>query len=261
MWEGMDEPLEEGNWPLMAPSAVPYGPHNQVPREMTREDMDRVREEFVRAARMGLEAGFDMLELHAAHGYLLSSFITPVSNRRTDECGGPLANRLRYPLEVVRAVRGVLPDDLPLSVRISATDWVEGGITGADAVEIAKALKAAGVDIVHVSTGQTTPEARPVYGRMFQTPFSDRIRQEACVPTITVGNITEADQVNAIIAAGRADLVALARPHLSDPHWTLHAAAELGYAQQWWLAQYLEGKQQLERLKRREMELRGLATI
>ncbi|HEX9755064.1 MAG TPA: bifunctional salicylyl-CoA 5-hydroxylase/oxidoreductase, partial [Gemmatimonadales bacterium] len=257
MWEGMDEPLDQGNWPLMAPSPLPYGPRNQVPCEMTRTQLGQVRTEFVRAAQMAVEAGFDMLELHCAHGYLLSSFITPLSNCRTDEYGGSLENRLRYPLEVLRGMREVWPADGPISVRISATDWVEGGITGADAVEIARAFHAEGADIIHVSTGQTTPEARPVYGRMFQTPFSDRIRQEAGVPTIAVGNITEWDQVNAILAAGRADLVALARPHLADPHWTLRAAVEQGYADQWWPVQYLEGKKQLERMRQRQLELRG----
>jgi anthraniloyl-CoA monooxygenase len=261
MWEGMDEPLESGSWPVMGPSPIPYGPGNQVPRAMTRADMDRVRDEFVRAVRMAEEAGFDMVEAHAAHGYLLSSFITPLSNQRTDEYGGSLENRLRWPLEVLRAMRGAWPEARPMSVRISATDWVEGGITGADAVDIARAFHAAGADLIHVSTGQTSSEAKPVYGRMFQTPFSDRIRQEAGVPTIAVGNITEADQINAILAAGRADLVALGRPHLADPAWTLHAAVEQGYGAQWWPVQYQDGKRQLERLKKREMELRGNATI
>jgi anthraniloyl-CoA monooxygenase len=184
-----------------------------------------------------------------------------VSNRRTDEYGGSLERRLRWPLEVVRAVREAWPAARPLSVRVSATDWVQGGIGGADAVAIARALKDAGTDIIHVSTGQTTPEARPVYGRMFQTPFADRIRQEALVPTIAVGNVTEWDQVNAILAAGRADLVALARPHLADAAWTLRAAVEQGYAGQWWPPQYLEGRKQLERLKQREMEMRGTSSI
>ncbi len=220
-----------------------------------------MRDEFVRGVRLGIEAGFDMIELHAAHGYLLSSFITPLSNRRSDAYGGSLENRLRYPLEVFRAMREAWPERLPMSVRISATDWVEGGVTGADAVVIARAFHAAGADIIHVSTGQTTPDAKPVYGRMYQTPFSDRIRQEAKVPTIAVGNITEADQVNAILAAGRADLVALARPHLADPNWTLRAAIEQGFDAQWWPVQYQLGRQQWERLRRREMELRGVATI
>ncbi len=251
MWEGMDEPLAEGNWPLMAASAVPFKSGSQVPREMTRADMDQVRGELVRAARMAVEAGFDMLELHCAHGYLLSGFITPLSNRRTDEYGGPLENRLRFPLEVFRAVREVWPGERPMSVRISATDWVAGGVDGPEAVEIARAFHLAGADIIHVSAGQTSAEARPVYGRMFQTPLSDRIRNETGIPTIAVGNITEPDQVNSIIAAGRADLCALARPHLADPSWTLRAAAQLGYTQQPWPVQYLSGKEQLERIMRR----------
>ena len=261
MWDGMDEPLDSGNWPLVGPSPLPYSPANQVPREMTRADLDRVREEFVRATGLAAQAGFDMLELHAAHGYLLSSFITPLSNQRRDEYGGSLDNRLRYPVEVFRAMRAAWPEERPMSVRISATDWLEGGITGADAVHVARAFHAAGADIIHVSTGQTSPDAKPVYGRMFQTPYSDRIRQEGGVPTIAVGNITDADQVNGIIAAGRADLVAIGRPHLADPAWTLHAAAEQGYTAQWWPVQYLYGKQQLERLKKREQEMRGTSTI
>jgi anthraniloyl-CoA monooxygenase len=247
MWEGNDEPLESGNWPVMAASPIAYKPGMQVPREMTRADMERVRDEFVAAARMGEAAGFDMLELHCAHGYLLSGFITPLSNRRTDEYGGSLENRLRFPVEVFRAMRAAWPAVRPMSVRISAHDWTDDGITDADAVEIARAFQAAGADIIHVSAGQTSDAARPVYGRMFQTPFSDRIRNEAGVPTIAVGNITEADQINSIIAAGRADLCALARPHLSDPQWTLRAAAELGYAGQPWPPQYLAGRDQLLR--------------
>ncbi|HEX6901025.1 MAG TPA: bifunctional salicylyl-CoA 5-hydroxylase/oxidoreductase [Thermoanaerobaculia bacterium] len=263
MWEGMDEPLESGGWPVMAPSAVPYKPGMQVPREMTREDMDRVREEFVRATRMAVEAEFDMVELHCAHGYLLSEFITPLSNRRADDYGGCLENRLRFPLEVFRAMREVWPQDRPMSVRISATDWVEGGIDCGDAVEVAKAFHLAGADIIHVSAGQTAADAKPVYGRMFQTPFSDRIRNETGIPTIAVGNITDPDQVNSIIAAGRADLCALARPHLADPQWTLRAAAQLGYTAQPWPVQYLSGKQQLERNleRQRQAELLGTSTI
>ena len=257
MWDGMDEPLETGNWPVFGPSPIAYGPENQVPREMTRADMDRIRDDFVRATRMAVDAGFDMIELHAAHGYLVSSFITPLSNHRTDEFGGVLANCMRWPLEVFRAMRAAWPEDRPMSVRMSATDWTEGGITGIESVEIARAFDHAGADIIHVSTGQTTPDAKPIYGRMFQAPFSDRIRQEAAVHTVTVGNITEADQINAILAAGRADLVALGRPHLADPNWTLHAAAEQGYAAQWWPVQYLDGKKQLERLKQREKEQGG----
>jgi anthraniloyl-CoA monooxygenase len=266
MWEGMDEPLEAGNWPLLGPSPVAYGPRNQVPRAMTREDMNLVRAEFVRAVELATAAGFDMLELHCAHGYLLSSFITPLSNRREDDYGGPLANRLRYPLEVFAAMRAAWPAERPMSVRISATDWVAGGIDGADAVAIARAFHAAGADVLHVSTGQTSRRAEPVYGRMFQTPFSDRIRNETGIPTIAVGNITEPDQVNSILAAGRADLCALARPHLADPHWTLHAAAALGWGGQPWPPQYLAGKDQLERRIARERqqgqpELLGIAAV
>jgi anthraniloyl-CoA monooxygenase len=246
-WEGTDLPLDAGGWDVIGPSAVRYAPTLGVPRPMDRGDMDRVREEFVAATRMAVEAGFDMLELHCAHGYLLSSFITPLSNTRTDEYGGTLENRVRYPVEIFRAMRDEWPAERPMSVRISATDWVPGGVTGDDAVRIARAFMAAGADIIHVSTGQTSIDAQPVYGRMYQTPFSDQVRNEARIPTIAVGNITEADQVNGIIAAGRADLCALARPHLVDPFWTLHAAAELGYAAQHWPRQYLTGRRQLER--------------
>ena len=242
MWEGIDEPLAENNWPVVGPSAIPYTPENQMPRELDRPEMDEIRDAFVRATLMGVEAGFDMLELHCAHGYLLSSFITPLRNRRTDEYGGSLENRLRYPLEVFRAMRAVWPAERPMSVRISATDWVDGGISGDDAVEIARAFKHAGADLIDVSTGQTSADAKPVYGRMFQTPYADRIRNEIGIATMAVGNITEADQVNAILAAGRADLVALGRPHLADPFWTLHAAAQLGYADVDWPMQYVPGK-------------------
>lgn len=250
-WEGIDEPLESGNWEVIAPSAIPHAGSMHVPREMTHADMKNVLDDFVRAARMGVSAGFDMLELHCAHGYLLSSFITPLANRRKDEYGGSLENRLRFPLEVLRAMRQVWPQEKPMSVRISATDWVPGGVDAPESVEIARAFHRAGADIIHVSTGQTSVDARPQYGRMYQTPYSDRIRNEAHIPTIAVGNITEADQVNAIIAAGRADLCSLARPHLSDPNWTLHAAAQLGYTEQSWPPQYMTGKQQLERMMQR----------
>jgi anthraniloyl-CoA monooxygenase len=254
MWEGMDEPLDDENWPVVAPSAIPYAPINQVPRELTRAEMDEIREAFVNAARMAERAGFDMIELHCAHGYLLSSFITPLRNRRTDEYGGSLENRLRYPLEVFSAMRAAWPQERPMSVRISATDWVPGGITGEDAVEIARAFKDAGADLIDVSTGQTSPDAKPVYGRMFQTPYADRIRNEIGIATMAVGNVTEPDQVNAILAAGRADLVALGRPHLADPAWTLHAAAQLNYPEADWPLQYVPGKQQLERLIARAAE-------
>ena len=254
MWEGMDEPLEAENWPIVGPSAIPYAPVSQVPLELSRTEMNEIRDAFERAAIMGIEAGFDMLELHCAHGYLLSSFITPLRNHRTDEYGGTLENRLRYPLELFAAMRAVWPAERPISVRISATDWVEGGISGDDAVEIARAFKSAGADLIDVSTGQTSPDAKPVYGRMFQTPYADKIRNEVGIATMAVGNVTDADQVNAILAAGRADLVALGRPHLADAAWTLHAAAQLGYADAAWPLQYLPGKQQLERLIARAQE-------
>jgi anthraniloyl-CoA monooxygenase len=254
MWDGMDQPLDEANWPIVGPSPIAYAPVNQVPRELVRSEMDEIAEAFVSAAKMGLAADFDMLELHCAHGYLLSSFITPLRNRRTDEYGGSLENRLRYPLEVFAAMRAVWPANRPMSVRISATDWVDGGICGDDAVAIARAFKAAGADMIDVSTGQTSPDAKPVYGRMFQTPYADKIRNEIGIATMAVGNVTDADQVNAILAAGRADLVALGRPHLADAAWTLHAAAQLGYADAPWPVQYLPGKEQLERLIARAQE-------
>jgi anthraniloyl-CoA monooxygenase len=233
LWEGEDEPLTEGNWPLIAPSPIPYRPHNQTPREMTRGDMDQVAADFVRATGMAAAAGFDLLELHLAHGYLLASFISPLTNRRTDEYGGSLANRMRYPLEIVTRIRAEWPQAKPLSVRISAVDWAPGGMEAHDAVEVARMVVAAGADIVDVSAGQTVPEGKPVYGRQFQTPFSDRIRHEARVPTMTVGNISSPADVNTILAAGRADLVVLARAHLWDPYWTRHAAADLGYTLPW----------------------------
>ena len=233
LWEGEDQPLAAGNWPLIAASPLPYLPHSQTPREMTRADMDQVRADFVRATRMSDMAGFDLLELHLAHGYLLASFISPLTNRRTDEYGGSLANRMRFPLEIIAAVRAEWPDAKPLSVRISAVDWAPGGMEAHDAVDVARLVVAAGADIVDVSAGQTVPDARPVYGRQFQTPFSDRIRHEAGVPTMTVGNISSAADVNTILAAGRADLVVLARAHLYDPYWTRHAASDLGYPLPW----------------------------
>jgi anthraniloyl-CoA monooxygenase len=258
-WEEIDEPLPRAgpvaNWPLIAPSAISYGPHNQMPRAMAREDLGRVCDQFVRAARKGARCGFNILELHCAHGYLLSSFICPLTNQRTDEYGGSLDNRLRFPLEVFRAMRAVWPQDRPMSVRISAHDWAPGGNTPVDAVEIARQFKAAGADLIDVSSGQTTRLARPVYGRMYQTPFSDRIRNEVGIATIAVGNIFEPDHVNSIVAAGRADLCALARPHLADPCWTLHAAAALGYAEMEWPNQYLTGKAQLERNLARAAQL------
>lgn len=252
-WEGMDRPLAEGNWPIMAASALPWSEGNAVPQEMTRADMEAVTAQFVAATRMADEAGFDMIELHAAHGYLLSGFLSPVSNRRTDDYGGSLENRLRWPLEVFAAMRAVWPDDRPMSVRISATDWTEDGVTPDESVAIARAFHAAGADIIDVSAGQTTPEARPVYGRMFQTPFSDRIRNQAGLATMAVGNITDADQANGILMAGRADLVAIGRPHLADPYWTLHAATALGDGADWPLP-YHAGRDQARRLAARQAE-------
>jgi anthraniloyl-CoA monooxygenase len=251
-WEDPDAPLREGNWPIIGPSPVAWSPRNQVPREMTRADMNRVLDEFVQAATMARRAGFDLIELHWAHGYLLSAFISPLTNRRTDGYGGSLENRLRFPLEIYHAVRAVWPDALPISVRISASDWVgDEGITPADAVGIARALGEAGVDIINVSAGQTSIRAQPVYGRMFQTPFSDQIRNETGIATMAVGNIYEPDHVNSILMAGRADLCCLARPHLADPYWTLHAAAQLGYRGETWPKPYLAGRDQLHRLASR----------
>jgi anthraniloyl-CoA monooxygenase len=254
-WEGNNVPLEEGNWPVMAASDVPWSPVNQVPRPMQRADMDKVRDQFVAAVRMGLEAGFDMVELHAAHGYLLSGFITPLQNRRSDEYGGSLENRLRYPLEIFAAMREAWPPEKPMSVRISATDWAgEHGITPEEAVLIGEAFAGAGADLIDVSAGQTWVGQEPVYGRMFQTPFSDRIRNEGHLATMAVGNIYEPDHANSILAAGRADLVALARPHLVDPFWTLRAAAQLDYREVAVPPQYLNGMAQLARNLKREAE-------
>ena len=257
-WEGYDVPLESGNWPFMAASDVPWSPDNQVPRPMDRGDMDEVVAQFVAATRRGEEAGFDMLELHAAHGYLLSSFITPLTNRRVDEYGGSLENRLRFPLEVFRAMRAAWPADRPMSVRISANDWMgDQGVTPDEAVAIGRAFAHAGADLIDVSAGQTWADCQPVYGRMFQTPFADQIRNEGQVRTMAVGNIYEPDHVNSILAAGRADLVALARPHLIDPMWTLRAAALHDYRQVHVPPQYLGGMAQLARNLAREAELKA----
>jgi anthraniloyl-CoA monooxygenase len=259
-WEGMDQPLTSGGWPLVSASAQQYLPGvSDWSRAMTRADMDRVLNDFVACARRAAEAGFDWLELHCAHGYLLSSFISPLTNRREDDYGGPLANRLRFPLEVFAAVRRAWPQALPMSVRISAHDWVEGGITPADAVEIARAFRAAGADMIDCSSGQVSVEQQPVYGRMYQTPFSDRIRNEAGIATIAVGAISEADHVNGIIAAGRADLCAVARPHLANPAWTLTEAARIGYADIRWPAPYRTAKPQLEALMQRAAAAGGTA--
>ena len=255
-WEGNDLPLDDGNWPVMSASDLAWSPVNQVPRAMTRADMDEVRDQFVAATRMAIDCGFDMVELHAAHGYLLSSFITPLQNRRSDDYGGSLENRLRYPLEVFAAMRAAWPTDRPMSVRISATDWAgEDGVTPDEAVEIGEAFAREGADLIDVSAGQTWAEQQPVYGRMFQTPFSDRIRNEGRLATMAVGNIYEPDHANSILAAGRADLVALARPHLVDPMWTLRAAAQLDYRDIHIPPQYLNGMSQLARNLKREAEM------
>ena len=233
MWEGMDEPLESGNWALIAPSPLPYISASQVPREMTREDMAAVRDQFVESARMGVRAGFDLLELHCAHGYLLASFISPLTNRRTDEYGGSLSNRLRFPLEVFDAVRAEWPAERPMTVRLSATDWYDGGLSAEESVLVARAFAGHGADAIDVSTGQTVSEEQPSFGRSYQTPYSDRIRNQTGVKTIAVGAISSYDDVNTIILAGRADMCALGRAHLYDPAWTLHAAAEQGVAVEW----------------------------
>jgi anthraniloyl-CoA monooxygenase len=254
MWDGMDRPLEEGGWDVLSASPIPYFPDSQMPREMDRAAMDAIKAAFVQAAERGERCGFDMLELHCAHGYLLASFISPLTNMRSDAYGGSLANRLRFPLEVFDALRAAWPAHKPMSVRISATDWAEGGITGDDAVAVARAFAEAGVDLVDVSTGQTVRDAQPVYGRMFQTPFSDQVRNEARIATMCVGNITTSDQVNTILAAGRADLVALGRPHLVDPSFTLKAAAWYGADAVFCPPQYLPGKEQIFRNSVRDRE-------
>ncbi|SNZ20348.1 bifunctional salicylyl-CoA 5-hydroxylase/oxidoreductase [Cohaesibacter gelatinilyticus] len=257
-WEGMDQPLDADNWELISASSIPWSANNATPRAMTRADMNEVTAQFVSATQMADRAGFDMIELHAAHGYLISSFISPLSNQRDDDYGGSLENRLRYPLEVFKAMRHAWPSDKPLAVRISANDWVgEDGVTPSEAVQIAKAFEAAGADIIDVSAGQTSVDAKPVYGRMFQTPFSDRIRNEAGLKTMAVGNIYEADHVNSILMAGRADLVCLARPHLTDPYWTLHAGTGIGDRHAKWPLPYEAGRDQSWRLADRDAEMVG----
>lgn len=255
-WEKMDAPLATDNWETVSASAISWSPDNSIPREMTRAEMDIVRDQFVAATQMADRAGFDMIELHAAHGYLISSYITPLSNQRSDEYGGSLENRMRYPLEVFRAMRAAWPVDKPMSVRISANDWVgQDGVTPEDAVQIAAKFGAEGADIIDVSAGQTSPKAEPVYGRMFQTPFSDQIRNLTGLSTMAVGNIYEADHANSILMAGRADLVCVGRPHLADPYWTLHEAAKIGDRQEDWPLPYLPGRDQVWRLADREAEV------
>jgi anthraniloyl-CoA monooxygenase len=254
MWEGMDEPLGDGAWPVLAASPIPYFPHSQVPRELTRIDMDKVVADFVQATERGIRAGFDMLELHAAHGYLLAGFISPLTNKRSDEYGGAIANRMRFPLEVFRAMRAAWPAGKPMSVRISATDWEDGGLTSEESTEVARLFAEAGCDLIDVSSGQTTPDAEPVYGRMYQTPFSDQIRNDTGLATMCVGAITSADQANTIVAAGRADLVALARPHLVDPFFVMRAAAWYGVPDIACPPQYYAGRDQIVRNSPRDRE-------
>ncbi|MEY4955779.1 MAG: hypothetical protein RL409_36 [Gemmatimonadota bacterium] len=260
MWDGIDQPLESGAWPLIAASDTQYlDGVSQTAYEMTHDDMRRVTEEFVQATDRAVAAGFDWLELHFAHGYLLSGFLSPLTNHRTDAYGGDLAGRAKFPLEIFAAVRAVWPAHLPISVRISAHDWTTGGNTDNEAVAIAALFKTAGADMIDVSAGQVVKRERPVYGRMWQTPFADRVRQEAGIATIAVGAISDADQANGIIASGRADLVAIGRPHLTNPAWTLMEAAKYGYAGATWPVQYLAGKSQLDRLIERERSMRAAA--
>ncbi len=233
IWEGADRPLASGNWPLLAASPIPYRPASQTPKAVDRADMDALVADYVAATERAIAAEFDLLEVHMAHGYLLASFLSPLTNRRTDDYGGDVHHRARFPLEVFAAVRRVWPAERPISVRISACDWAPGGIDDADVIAIARALKEHGADVIDVSTGQTVPDGKPVYGRMYQAPWSDLIRHEVGIPTITVGNVANWDHANTLLASGRADLVALARPHLSDPYFTLHAAAEQGWGIGW----------------------------
>jgi len=261
MWDGIDQPLAEGNWPLISASEQQYLPGvSQLSRAATEEDLDRVEADFVRATLAAEEAGFDWLELHCAHGYFLSSFISPLTNHRSDEYGGSLENRCRYPLRVFRAMRAAWPAGKPISVRISAHDWVEGGITPEDAVQIARLFRCAGADMIDCSSGQVSKQEKPLFGRMYQTPFADRIRNEAGIPAIAVGSIFEADHANSIIAAGRADLCAVGRPHLANPAWTLTEAARIGFSAIAWPRQYLAGKAQMERNLERERQLAAANT-
>ena len=252
-WQRMDHPLESGNWPLLSASPLPYYEGiSQVPREMSRADMDKVIAEFTKSSRFADQAGFDMLEIHMAHGYLLASFISPLTNQRTDAYGGSIENRMRFPLEVWQACRRAFDERKPMSVRISATDWAPGGLSGEDLMAACRMLKEAGCDLIDCSTGQTVPHQRPVYGRMYQAPFADWVRNEVGIATMTVGAVTTADQVNTLLAAGKADLVALARPHLTNPYFTLQASAWYQHAGQYWPPQYLSGRDQAFRLAERE---------
>jgi len=253
-WEGMDLPLTENNWPIYSASALKYREKSAVPIEIDPLKMDEISAQLVESARFAESAGFDMLELHMAHGYLLGSFISPLTNQRQDKFGGTIDRRMRYPLEVFRAVRDVWPEGKPMSVRISASDWYTGGLSEQDMLEACRMLQAAGVDLINVSTGQTVSLEQPVYGRMFQVPFADKIRQRVGIPTLVAGNISSADQVNTIVISGRADLVSLARPHLTDPYFTLHAAAAYNYQDQLWNEPYASAKFQAYLLAEREEE-------
>ncbi len=254
-WQGgMDQPLKQGAWPIVSPSAIPYLPHSQVPRELTEEDLDQITKDFVRAAKNAASAGFDLLELHMAHGYLLSAFISPYTNRRTDKYGGSIENRMRFPLRVLKEVRAAWPADRPISARISATDWLPGGLSEADLLVAAQLLKENGTDIINVSTGQVAKEEAPMYGRMYQVPFADQVRNDVGIPTIVAGNITSADQVNTLVAAGRCDIVALARPIMNEPHFVLNAAARYGVKGQYWPPQYQSGKFAAEMKAAKEIE-------
>jgi anthraniloyl-CoA monooxygenase len=253
-WEKMDHPLQAGNWPLVSASPIPYLEESQIPRELATDGMKDIIRQFERSTRLAHEAGFDMLEVHMAHGYLLASFISPLTNRRSDEYGGSIENRMRFPLAVFAACRKAWPEQKPMSVRLSATDWAPGGLSGEDLMAIARMLKAAGCDLVDCSTGQTVPQQRPLYGRMYQAPFADWVRNETGIATMTVGAITSPDQVNTLLASGKADLVALGRPHLANPHFTLQAAAWYQDAAQFWPPQYLPGRDQAYRNAPRERE-------
>jgi anthraniloyl-CoA monooxygenase len=261
-WQRMDHPLESGNWPVISASPMPYYEGiSQTPREASGSDLRRITDEFARSARYADEAGFDMLELHMAHGYLLASFISPLTNQRTDRYGGPIENRMRFPLEVFRACRAVWPQAKPMSVRISATDWAPGGLSGEDLIALTRMLKEAGCDLIDCSTGQTVPHQRPVYGRMYQAPYADWVRNEVGIATMTVGAVTTPDQVNTLLAAGKADLVALARPHLANPYFTLQASAWYQHLPQHWPRQYLTARDQAFRNAERERaELKDLRT-
>jgi anthraniloyl-CoA monooxygenase len=258
-WARMDHPLETGNWPVVSASPIPYAEYSEVPRELTKDDMEKIIRQFEHSTRLAHEAGFDMLEVHMAHGYLLASFISPLTNKRTDEYGGSIGNRMRFPLAVFEACRKIFPAEKPMSVRISATDWATGGLSGEDLMALTRLLKQAGCDLVDCSTGQTVPDQRPVYGRMYQAPFSDWVRNEVGIATMTVGAVTSADQVNTLLASGKADLVALGRPHLANPSLTLQAAAWYGHEGQFWPPQYQPARDQVSRNAPREREeLTGL---